>query len=889
MDANGLRMWQVADGAGFGVSDPARSDGNLQWQEGSRLLRLRRNQPAPALSEDETLARSLADRPSLVADRGGGWAWWDGGAGLLKVAGFGAGANVLPLPTDDPPGLPQPTDLAFDSDDILYVARNDAVLLIDRRDRFPPARAALAGFRAQRLAPAAGGGAWSLDRTSGQIALLSGRPLRSTGFDPGFTERFHPVEPNPSPPRLRRLKAARLPAGTQGIALAGSLGGRLAVLAWTAGGAEVWLLRERTLVRAFALEGLRFPYGLAWIGEDRIAILATSQSGIAPQAYVYETDNEATARPTGEVYPLRDPFRGSFANILADTPAYGVAASGDPTTPTGLRRLLALSRPSYARSGITILGPLDSGKVGCVWHRAYVEAAVPDHAGVRLWMFADDRGGLPAPPGAADAPDWSPHLIGLAAALPDRPDAPVASWCDEASEVPFDPGYSPCRSAAGRSGLFTMLAQRAGKRVRRIEGRWLYLAVEMVGDSLVSPEVAAVRIYGERASYRDRYLPAFYRELLAGPDADAAGPATPQDFLDRFLGLFEGPLTQLEDKVAGSWLLTDPAATPASALPWLGRWIGIDATPGEADRTIRQRLCAAPWTATLHGSLGGLLAAIEIATGGQLVRGGQIDPAAEVPRPGSLALVSLEDLVARALVLGVNDPASGLDNAVLVGGAVTRGEIVVVEGYRLRRSWATILGADLADEDDPLTLGLVRSGNSFVGDTLFLGDETRREFMALFGADLPQSQADKNAVDAFFERLAFRTLVLVRDGAATHDLARLQAIASAEAPAHVEVSVLPASRPLIVGAASLVGVDTFLVDKPAFPKVRIDRTRIGLGDQIAGDGRLDARSDGPGSARPIAVADGPAEVLAGRSFLLSAARSHAVPGRTINRNIWMWT
>ncbi|MCC6829079.1 MAG: phage tail protein, partial [Novosphingobium sp.] len=234
------------------------------------------------------------------------------------------------------------------------------------------------------------------------------------------------------------------------------------------------------------------------------------------------------------------------------------------------------------------------------------------------------------------------------------------------------------------------------------------------------------------------------------------------------------------------------------------------------------------------------------------------------------------------------EPRSGQPCVVLAGGAVTRGEIVAVEGWRLRRTFATILGADLADEGDPMMLGLTTSGNSFVGDTLILGDAARNEILAAFSAQ-NETTSQKAAVLAFYEQLAFRTLVLVRRGTRTPDLARLAAIASAAAPAHVAVNVLEASRPLIVGAASLVGVDTFLVDGPPVRRVRVNRSRLGTGDLVMGEGRLDARAEGPLAPRPHAVADGPAEVWSGTGFLLSSARSEAAAGRVIERNIWTWT
>ena len=891
MDVNGLRCWQVADATAFGLgAGTTAGPQNLAWRDDVRHLRLARQQAAPTFAEDSTYARAQAHKPSPAADRSGSFAWWDGLAGSLVAGGFLPGSTPLALPADTPPGVPQPDDLAFGADDILYVARNNGVVMTDSRQRFADARVDLAGFQAKRLCPAPSGGVWALDPVDGTLARLTGVPLRVEGYDPPDPQSFTPIEPNPNPPRLRLLRSARLPAGRQGIALAASAGGRIAVLAWIDGeDAELYTLEGVLLQRRFSLAGLRFPYGLAWIGEDQVAVLASDGTRPATNALAYDCDqvfadpSTAAAMPEGEVYPLLGVWDGNFVNALGDVPRYPVAGARRDT-PASLRRLRAVSRATYARSGGVLLGPFDAGIPGATWHRLQIEASLPEHAGMRLWAWADDIGTPPSQPGAADAPAWSPHLAGTAA-LPAFPDAPTASWCDDPSEMAFNPGLLACPAQAGLRGRFTVLLQRAGRQVRRVEGRWLYLWLEMLGDSQVTPELAALRIYGSRFSYRDRYLPSLYHERLSGPDADQAGPATPPDFLERYLSIFEAPLTELEGKVAESWLLTDPAATPEDALPWLASWIGVTPENGAAQLWLRQRLRAAPYTARLHGTLGGLLAALELATGGVVVQGGALDPYQPAPRPGQRALASTDGADVDVLVL---QTAGAGGTVVLVGGAVTRGEIVVVEGYRLRRTFATILGADLSDAGDPLTLGATASGNSFVGDTLILGDSEQREVAALFSADMPQSAADQQAVDAFFAVLAHTVLVLVRRSPRTQDLARLADIADAEAPAHVQTRTAIASRPLIVGAASLVGADTFLTPSPPVKAVRVGRTRIGGGDRVMGSGRLDPRADGPGDPQPVAVIDGPAKLMGGTSFILSSARSQAALGRTISQSIWTW-
>jgi hypothetical protein len=355
--------------------------------------------------------------------------------------------------------------------------------------------------------------------------------------------------------------------------------------------------------------------------------------------------------------------------------------------------------------------------------------------------------------------------------------------------------------------------------------------------------------------------------------------------MDRLLCLFEGELTETEGRIANAWLLTDPAAAPERALPWLASWIGVPSQRGGSTARLRQALLAAPHTAALNGTLGGVMAALEIETGGLFVSGGRIDPWRRAPAPGTLAVARLGDVALRALTLSMQP---GGACALLAGGAVTRGDIIVVEGFRLRRTFATILGADLIDEEDPLTLGLSASGNSFVGDTLILGDEARDELLSLFRDEIDRGRRDTAAVEQFYARLAHRVLVLVRGVNDPAEIKRLRAVVEAQIPAHVEPQVHQARTPLIVGAASLVGIDSYLADAEPFERVRLGHTIVGEGDFVAGSGRLDRRADGPVPPPPQARADGPREVWSGSNFTLSAMRSSAADGRRIVRNIWMW-
>lgn len=790
-----------------------------------------------------------------------------------------------------PPTGQVPTDLAMGYDGILYLALSGAsdetgadggqLVMVDRRDRWSPHTIALPeGFRPWRLAAAPEGGVWVLDRPTAlgqprQLGRVMGYPLPDRAQRLYSADTFRPCDENRQPPRLSVVWAGTLDAGEDPVALACSAEGRLALLSWVSGapaqvrvafGHPAGTLRpDYRWSPPLVLQGADYPYSLTWLSADRLALLLP---GLTTEAPVYpwlniEGDRAAnspavpttgpiTVAPTGQIYPLNAYDGGPFLHGVTLPPHYPTREGSYP--------LQALSLQAYSEQGLAQGRlPIDSGSTQTVWHRLYLEAVLPANSGLRIFLAASDEATQPP----LWPQDWFEHRLGDRFAPgvtpyadpstqedPESPQArqiPCGAWVSSPSELPYHPGLLPCAPEPNRSGLFTVLVQRAGRQVRSLQGRYLWVRLELLGDGRSTPELAALRAYGSRFSYLNRYLPGLYHETQFGPDADAPGPSTAADFLERFLDNFEGLLTPLEDRIANAYLLTDPRTVPEPGLDWLGSWIGLSLDVTYPPDRRRALLEATPALYRQRGTLNGLSQALNVAT----------------------------------------------------NGAVDSGEIVVLEDFRLRRTFATILGADLADETDPLLGDIAVSGNSFVGDTLVLGDETQREFLALFrpllpaeGATSADQAADDKAIAAFFDSLAYRVTVFCHQQVAPQDLGLVRRITALETPAHVLAKVVTASRPFMVSLAALVGVDTYLSAKPPVGAVTVDQSILGLNDVIQRPASLDPRLMGSFDPRqddaryPLAQGRAPAAVPPDRPFLLDASLSQAFAGRRIDRYRW---
>jgi phage tail-like protein len=771
MDANGLNFWMLNTQAdwlppgGFAALQYCQHNGRLQ-------LRSRRSGNAPV--EDFATASALVETTPMCRDAYGNYARWDTATKTVLAGGTTAGEIVIYTP----PAGQSVSDLVMGYDGVMYVAVAGTLVLVDRRNRWPNFTLTVPGFTFWRLTALPQGGVLALDRTTPQLGTVTGLPLQVEPSDTPGLGVLRSCEANPNPSHMTARYP--LPATEAFVAIAAMSSDRFCLISWAAAAAtnKTALLRcfdqVTGLSNAWTLTETAFPYAVAGLGEQRLAVLATGLN----EALIYDLDGAAeTLVPAGDTYILAGANSGPFVHGFDPTPYY---SRGSATFP-----LLPLSLNALTGSGTTDAQKLlDSGSAQTTWHRLLLEAVLPPRCGV-IVSVATSNNTADFATGATTAVAWYPHAFGDVDPVPAG--TPRAVWLSVPSEVPFAQPLLGDPPIKNRQGLFMALVQRNDTAVRNLTGRYLAIRIELTGDGRSTPQIAALRVHASRLSYVGNYLPQLYHEDKFGPDADVVADSTHRDFFERFVNIFEAQLTRIEDRIANAYLLTRPESAPDDTLDWLGGWIGVDPR-GYPQHRRRARLLASPDLHRKRGTVSGIVEAIDVAT----------------------------------------------------DGLCSRGAVLVLEAFRLRHIFATILGADLADAGDPLLPGYTKSSNSFVGDTLFLGDPRNQDFLALFAStvELPSQQAD---VQQFLDSLASRITVFIHNQVESVDVNLVGRIVEHEKPAHVAATIEIATQPFMIGLASLLGANSYLAGEPPPDPVVVDVSQVGRYSLIQHVPSLDPR------------------------------------------------
>ena len=362
------------------------------------------------------------------------------------------------------------------------------------------------------------------------------------------------------------------------------------------------------------------------------------------QAIAFDLVHDTAASPPTLVL---DPVEGFLP--LRRYAGQRLVRAGTPTVAgdTGLRYqsgtawlpLMEQRRPRYQPQAALLTPLLDGLDPALVWHRLMLDGCIPAGCSVHIAArSADDATLLPQLP---FTPQPQPLL---------RPDGSELPWLLDGPGANTD-------STRG-TGCWELLLQQ-------VHGRWLQLRIELVGNELATPRLAALRVWRPRFSYM-RYLPALYRE-----DAGSA------DFLERFLANFEGTFTALEDRIAGAAALFDVRSAPADTLDWLAGWLGLVLDPAMGEARRRQLIAHALPLYQYRGTPQALRLALTLAMSDCVSEAQFALPAASQRQPWGVRLV--ERFLTRRLA-----------PALLGETVVDTGPRLVAPGAR----WSTAEGAE---------------------------------------------------------------------------------------------------------------------------------------------------------------------------------------------------
>ncbi len=274
--------------------------------------------------------------------------------------------------------------------------------------------------------------------------------------------------------------------------------------------------------------------------------------------------------------------------------------------PRGFRHAVA-ARMRYPPSGSLTTFRLDSREFHTIWGRLFLDARIPRDTEIIVRCITADEPPeeippTPSPPANTNAvaphADQSPPMPppSLAHRLQNAP-AQLLHRRETGCELPW---VRPAEEDSFETYEAPVLAE---------PGRYLWVRIELTGNTRTTPCVKALRAEYPTHDYLRRLPKVFSRD---------EGVAS---FLRRYLAIFEGQLGEIEGKADARAALLDPRSAPAEILPWLASFVGLlldermahAPRPGGKVADVRRTLIAeATWLFRFRGTVPGLRKFVEI-------------------------------------------------------------------------------------------------------------------------------------------------------------------------------------------------------------------------------------------------------------------------------------
>jgi len=279
-------------------------------------------------------------------------------------------------------------------------------------------------------------------------------------------------------------------------------------------------------------------------------------------------------------------------------------------TKSGFRHAVA-ARLTYLQSGSVTTFRLDSDEFHTTWGRIFLDACIPKNTTVMVRCITADEPPVDAeiariPP----ANTTDPHFT-----TPPLPPQSLAKLLEQT------PAQSLHRRETGRELPWVRVAANDSFETYEVPviaepGRYLWIRIELSGNTRTTPRVRALRAEYPTHDYLRRIPQTFSRDEQVA------------SFLRRYLAMFEGMLGELEGEADARATLLDPRSAPAEILPWLASFMGLvldermarAPQPGGRTEDVRRTLIAeVTWLFRFRGTVAGLRRFVEIYLGTQTI------------------------------------------------------------------------------------------------------------------------------------------------------------------------------------------------------------------------------------------------------------------------------